>query len=277
MKDFKQLTPFDYLLMLRRRVWYFIVTSVLVGALGIVYAKSLTPIYRSTSLILATGKVIPEEYSHSVDRQSPDDLIEFVRQQLQSRTFIERIVREFNFAGPMPQSRELEGSMEFVRGHIGFTQIGPSLFRLGYTSTDPTVAQAVTRRLGEMVIELNDFARKNKIEVTDRFLEEQYQKAETEMRRTELELSHFREVQFPIPSGEVVNTGSLSLLKTQLATIDNHLESLIASRKSLDQRLNEQRMFPMTSEATVAPPPARGPAPVAAGIPAPTNLEERLA
>jgi succinoglycan biosynthesis transport protein ExoP len=277
MRDFKQLTPFDYLLMLRRRVWYFIVTAVLAGALGIAYAKSLSPIYRSTTLILATGKVIPEEYIHSVDRQSPDDLIEFVRQQLQSRTFMETIVREFKFAGPMPLPRELEGAMEFVRGHIQFTQLGPTLFRMGYTSTDPTVAQAVARRLGEMVIELNDYARKNKLQVTDRFLEEQYQKAEAEMMRTETELSHFRELQFPGLSSEAVNIGSLSFLKTQLATIDNHLDSLIASRKSLDQRLNEQRMISLTSEAAVGPPASAMPAPVGAGIAAPSSLEERLA
>jgi succinoglycan biosynthesis transport protein ExoP len=277
MKNLQDLTLFDYLTIIRRRIWYLIVTSIIVGALAVMYAKSMRPIYKSMTLILQTGRVIPEEYIRSVDRQTPEDLIAFVRQQLQSRTFLERIVHEFQIAGPAPQAVELERAMELVQTRVQLEVLSSTLFRIGYIAGDAQTAQAVARRLGEMVIQLNDSGRKSRVVLADRFLEEQYRDAEKELARTETALLEFRKQHFS-NGGDGVSPASLELLRGQLSNIDNRLETLATSRKQLERRLSEQRMLSALPAPSTPQPPVPVVVPGPPPPPSPTQvLEDKLA
>src|SRR5207249_11186403 len=125
-----------------------------------VYVWRLPSVYKSETTIAVSNRLVPEDYIRSIDRQTNADRMDFVRQQLQSRTFVDGIVREFDLAAPGLDG--LERALEAVGARIEVTVLTPTAFKLGFSSTDPKLAQAVTGRLAERVIQLNDSFRREK-------------------------------------------------------------------------------------------------------------------
>ena len=117
MKSLENLTVSDYITSFRRRFWYVAVTAILVTAGTAVYVKQLPAIYRSETTIAISGRFLPEDYIKSIDRQTNADRMNFVRQRLQSRNFLEGIVQEFRLAGP----DGLQRAAEVVGGRIEIT------------------------------------------------------------------------------------------------------------------------------------------------------------
>src|SRR6476620_6211074 len=99
MKNFQELTVNDYLRILRRRIWYLIVPAVLVSIGNAVYVWRMPSIYKSETSILVSDRLLPEDYIGSLVKQTVVDRIEFAKQQLRSRTFVERIAQEFQLGG----------------------------------------------------------------------------------------------------------------------------------------------------------------------------------
>src|SRR5215467_6901989 len=107
MKNFQDLSIGDCLQILRRRVGYLIVTTILASAGAAVYIWQMPSVYKSETTILVADRILPEDYIGSIVRDSVTARIDFVRQQLRSRTFLERIVQEFQLA--RPGSNDVEG------------------------------------------------------------------------------------------------------------------------------------------------------------------------
>src|SRR5437868_5125941 len=145
MKNFQNLGVEDFVGILRRRIWYIILTTVVVSAASIYYVSRLPSVYRSDTFILVTNRIVPEDYIASIVRDTVADRMNFVTQRLHSRTFVEQIVREFHLGGPTSQS--IEGA---VAGVIGSTEIianSVNSLRISFTSTNPQQAQAIVHRL----------------------------------------------------------------------------------------------------------------------------------
>src|SRR5437762_4901998 len=152
MKSLENLTLTDYVAIFRRRYWYVVVTTILVTTGTMLYVKTLPSIYRSETTIAISSRFLPEDYIKSIDRQTSADRMDFVKQQLQNRNFLEHIVQEFHLASPEGVQR----ATEVVAGKIEITVFTSSAFKLGFTATDPGLAQGITKRLAERLIATND-------------------------------------------------------------------------------------------------------------------------
>src|SRR5262245_18302668 len=97
MKSFQDLTVTDYFRIIRRRIWYLIITMLLVSTGTVIVVRQLPSIYKSETSILVSDRILPEDYIGSLVRQSVVDRIEFAKQQIRSRIFVERIAQEFQF------------------------------------------------------------------------------------------------------------------------------------------------------------------------------------
>src|SRR5258707_15419598 len=95
MKNLQDLTAQDYLRLLRRRIWYIVIPTILISIGAAVFVWRMPSIYKSETTILVSDRLLPEDYIGSLVRQSISDRIEFAKQQLRSRTFVERIAQEF--------------------------------------------------------------------------------------------------------------------------------------------------------------------------------------
>src|SRR2546427_8958002 len=139
MNNFENLTISDYMDIARRRIWYAVITTILVAAGTVGYALRLPAIYKSETTIAISSRFLPENYLPTIDRQTVNDRMDFVRQQLQSRTFLEGIVEEFHLAGP----DGMERASEVIRSKIEITVSTTNTFKLGFPATDPSSAQAI--------------------------------------------------------------------------------------------------------------------------------------
>jgi tyrosine-protein kinase Etk/Wzc len=241
MKNFEQLTVSDYLSIVRRRILYLIVPTVVISVGVLLYVQTMPSIYRSETNIQVFGRVVPEDYIPSLDRQTNNDIMSFVESQLQSRTFLERVVRELKLAGP--EAANIDGAIGGVRANEEFTQLGANQFKIAYKSTDPNMAQAVAARLAAMVIELNGSFRKEKAQDADQFLDEEQQKAAEDLGRVEARLARFQNQKFSGYSQGPISLESLRILQSDLKEQDKLLQSLGDTRRQLEQRLEEQRQL----------------------------------
>jgi len=274
MKSPENLTVSDYIDIFRRRIWYVVVTAVLSVIGTIAYVRQMPSIYKSETTIAVTTRLIPEDYIRSIDRQTNSDRMDSVRQELQSRAFLEGIVHEFNLAGPGSEGMELAFAM--VGSKIEVTVLTPSAFKLGFSSTDPKLAQALTARLAERVIQLNNSFRKEKTQTANQFLDDQLLEAGNELSKTEQKLSEFRNRAFPGMPSETPTADSIRDLQAQLATLETRLEAAVGLRKSLERRLQENRELKVALKSV----PVRTETPaasVAVAVAAPSPLEVQLA
>src|ERR1041385_887229 len=98
MKNFQDLTISDYLQVIRRRIWYVLVTTALVGVASAYYVWRMPLLYKSETTIMVSSRLVPEDYIGTLVRDTAADRMDFVRQQLRTRSFVERIVQEFQLA-----------------------------------------------------------------------------------------------------------------------------------------------------------------------------------
>jgi len=279
MTNLENLSINDYIAIFRRRIWYVVVITILVTVGVAVYAMKLPPIYRSETTIAMSARLVPEDYIRSIDRRTNSDQMDFVRQQLQSRTFLQGIIQEFRLAEPGPEGFS-DSALAGVGKRIEIAVLTTSAFKLAFTATDRNQAQAVTKRLAERVIQLNGSFRKEKVQTADQFLEEQLREAANALSTAEQKLLQFRNEAFPGITSESVTPDNLRELQLQLSNLESKLDAAVDQRKSLERRLAENRQLkvalkvpsPLPAEVpaeklpTVAPPP-----------PPPTPLETQLA
>jgi polysaccharide chain length determinant protein (PEP-CTERM system associated) len=268
MKNLENLTVSDYIAIFRRRLWYVLVITVLVTAGTVIYVKQLPSIYRSETTIAIAGRFLPEDYIRSMDRQTDANRMDFVRQQLQSRSFLEGIVQEFHLAGP----DGLQRAAEVVGSKIEITVFTSNAFKLGFSSTNPLLAQSITNRLAERIIQSNDSFRKEKVHVADQFLEEQFNQAANELAEAEQKIAELRNRAFPDVGSEVITPDTLRDLRLQLSKLDSDLDSARVQRKSLQRRLEENRQLKLVLKAPPPPPPPSTQAPTTSANQAPASL-----
>src|SRR2546423_1282448 len=103
MRSLENLTVSDYVATFRRRIWYVVVITILVTIGTVMYARTLPSIYKSETTIAVAARLVPEEVIRSIDHQTTPEQMEFARQQLQSRTFVQGIIAEFHLADPGPE------------------------------------------------------------------------------------------------------------------------------------------------------------------------------
>ncbi len=279
MTNLENLSINDYIAIFRRRIWYVVVITILVTAGVVVYALQLPPIYRSETTIAMSARLVPEDYIRSIDRRTNSDQMDFVRQQLQSRTFLQGIIQEFRLAEPGPEGFS-DGALSGVGKRIEINVLTTSAFKLAFTATDRNQAQAVTKRLAERVIQLNGSFRREKVQSADQFLEEQLREAANALSSAEQKMLQFRNEAFPGITSESVTPDNLRDLQLQLGALETKLDAAVDQRKSLERRLTENRQLKVALKAPAPPPPAPPAETRAAAAPPPpppTPLENQLA
>ena len=242
MKNFQDLSFTDYFKIIRRRIWWVIVTAFLISAASAVYLRRLPSMYKSETTIMGSSRLLPEDYIGSLVRESVTDRIDFVRQQLRSRTFVEGVIQEFELAKTW--TGNMEDLINYFQMNLEIATVSPGTFKVAYTATSPARAQAITRRLAERVLTLNDTVRKDKVYAADQFLDEEVRRAAGELSVAENKVRQFNRLHFPgIPDDQIVSLGTLDGLERQLVAMTSDLENRVSQRRFLARRLDEQRQL----------------------------------
>ena len=270
MKDFKSLEVGDYFRIFWRRKWYFIGITPLVIAGALVYAWRQPLFYRSETRILVEPPPVPEDLVRSSVRTRPQDRIDAIRSQVQSRSFIERLVEQYRLYGyGSDPGFSMERAVGSVRQSIQIVVSSNSTFTLSFVARDPEGARDITARLANMLVEESSRVRRDRAGVADQFVEKQLRKAELELLAQGEKIRQFKTKHLgELPEQSATNVNVLSGLTTQLAAAENALERARDQLRVLDFRLQEQKRLAVLSE-NLQPAQTAGSKPDIAENPAP--------
>lgn len=167
------------------RYWRGAAAALAVGLLATTAVVWLTrPVFKSeTVLLYRTGA--RQGYGEEIDpaRRAGSRL----QDMLFSRERFARIVRELKLN---PRMDPLEAAEDMIKGTTFRVRDG-STFAIGFEAQDPSVAQTVTRRLADSLIEDNARQRRDEADEHKAFLDQEKQRAEATVRAKESELANF--------------------------------------------------------------------------------------
>jgi capsular polysaccharide biosynthesis protein len=161
--------------------WQLLIFAVIIFAGVATYGFLRPMMYRSETRIMM--EPTPTFYGNLSAAEIKDRVeIQFqnIKQMLESRTMLARIVAEFSLR-EVSRTSSLENTLGSIRKNLYFLRVSENVFTLSYRSHDPETAQAITRRMAEILINANQMAMRTKADERDQFLEQELRQAESKL------------------------------------------------------------------------------------------------
>jgi len=115
-----------------RRKWLILVPFALVGSLTAMVSRSLPDLFRSETLILVVPQRVPETYVRSTVTSRIEDRLPSLRQQILSRSRLERIIVDLKLYQAERQSGTMEAVVERMRQAISIEIVKGDSFTVSY-------------------------------------------------------------------------------------------------------------------------------------------------
>ena len=188
----RKYTPDDIAGITWRRKWLILsIVSVMTTA-AIAFAMRLPDLYQSETLILVVPQRVPESYVRSTVTMRIEDRLRSLRQQLLSRSNLERIIKDFGLFPDLVDKRPMENVVEMMRQRVTVDTVREDAFKITYTSDSPRTAMIVADRLAAIFIDENLRDRGLLAEGTNDFLESQLNEARRRLETHEQKLEAYR-------------------------------------------------------------------------------------
>jgi succinoglycan biosynthesis transport protein ExoP len=229
----KTLTVQDYIEIAHRYRWGLIIPMVLGLSVAAVLAYVLPKSYQSSTLIFVDPQKVPEEYVKTTVTGSIEDRLSTIRQQLLSRTLLQRTIDEFHLYKTQAGKSSNEEIIDSMRKQITIETVrgrNVDAFTISFVGSDPATTMNVTNRLASSFIEENLKIREQLVEGTTDFLNIERKQLKGKLESLEQGISNYKQR----------NMGSLpSQLDANLRTLDRlqlKLQSLNTSLREAEQR-----------------------------------------
>jgi polysaccharide chain length determinant protein (PEP-CTERM system associated) len=264
----KKYTPDEILRILARR-WWLIPPPVMLGLLCGVFLYSRVPeMYRSETLIMVVPQRIPDAYVKSVVTTNVEDRLPSIREQILSRSRLERIIVDFNLYPEKRARGAMEDVVEQMRKNVDIALEGKESFRVTFVSGDARTAQKVTERLASLTIEEHLRDRESFAENTNQFLESQLQDAKRRLVEHESKLETYRRrYAGQLPSQLQANLQAIQNAQAQLQSVTTSTNAARERRLEIERQISDAQSLPLVAV------PAGGAAPAPATLTAAQQLE----
>jgi polysaccharide biosynthesis transport protein len=189
--------PLDYLSVVQRRKWWFIVPMALSVVVGIALVLFLPRQYKSQAEIGIADPTLSPELLKGVQSFDAAERQRAVSQQLLSATVLERVVREEKIRPDRPVEETAAGLRARVEdnivvpkpiGRTGDLREGIESFRLGYVDSSPERAQRIANRLAMVFVEENSKTKTQRAENTSEVLAQQLRNSQENLSRLQEQL-----------------------------------------------------------------------------------------
>jgi polysaccharide chain length determinant protein (PEP-CTERM system associated) len=280
MKDLTHLDAVEYFQIVWKRRWYVLGVFVLVAFGSATYAWLIPNKYKSVLKVVADSPFISEDLVRPTVRSTPEDRINSIREQLASRTFLERMIEQLQMYGYGTRSGFImEDAVKTAQQQIGIEKTSNDTFTISFTATEPQFAQTVTRQLAQELIRMSTSSKKDRVLATDQFIDDQLRKISDELAAQEEKIKQFKIAhlgELPEQANALIN--NLSGLHSQLATAENVIQQTQERQKQLDFKWQEHKRLNLLSQNLAATESAvKDAVNVAGNTPTPTSLEKELA
>ncbi|MFA5911509.1 MAG: GNVR domain-containing protein [Vicinamibacterales bacterium] len=251
----RKYSPEDITAIAWRNKWLIVSFVSVLTTAAILLSLRLPDLYRSQTLILVVPQRVPESYVRSTVTTRIEDRLRSIKQEILSRSRLERIINDFGLYTDQLATRPMEQIVEEMRANVDVQTVRDDAFEVSFVAQSPRTAMIVTDRLASMVIEENLRDRGVQADGTNQFLESQLDGARRRLVDHEQKLEAYRKRN----AGELPSQlqGNLQVIESTQTQIQNLSESINRDR---DRRLLVERSLAEASESNAPPGTmARGP------------------
>lgn len=235
----------DFVDIIRRRRWSFILPAGAIFLLAVLVALALSPVYKSTATILIEEQEIPSDFVITTVTSYVEQRLQSINQRIMSSTRLLRIIDRFNLYADIRDKRTTEEIVEKMREDVllepistevmdkrtGRATMATIAFTLSYQAKEsPSTVQKVASQLTSLFLEENLKVRERQTSETSQFLREESERVKTQMDRIEAEIAAFKQAHInELPE-------MLQLNMQELSNIDRNMERLQENLRTLKQR-----------------------------------------
>ena len=250
--------PLDYLSVLSRRKWWFIVPFTACVVVGVLLAMLLPRKYKSEAEIGVTAPNLSPEILQGVSALSPSDRQRAIATMLLSRTVLERVVREERISPSKPVEETAAKLRSVVEKNIVVPQpigrvnavreAGIDSFRLGYIDKTAERAQRIANRLATVFVEENSKAETDRRENASEVLGQQLSASQQRLAKLQQELRVKKEAYMGrLPDQMPANISMVNGMRQQLESISMEVRGSQDQLRMIEGQLDAIRRGDMAS------------------------------
>jgi polysaccharide chain length determinant protein (PEP-CTERM system associated) len=267
----RKYTP-DYILTLLWQGRRFLIIPAALGLVGaLMVSRTYVPKYTADTLIQIIPQRVPDSFVKSTVTTNVDDRLKSIKQQIMSRTALERVVNEFDLY-PDLRGQSVDKAVSAVRSGIAIEPVldrpGRRMpneqidaFTVAFTYTDPAAAVRVTESLASRFIDENSRIRSSQAESTNEFLEAQLTELRGRLKTAEDKVKAFQIAHSTsLPTQQPANLQLLQSTQVQIQSLAQTLQADRDRRTMLESMLNAAvQEDAAAASAPAAPPPGAQP------------------
>jgi succinoglycan biosynthesis transport protein ExoP len=235
------LTLRDYLLILRRRKWSFLLPAALVLALAVAAAQLWPPTFRSEATILIEDAEIPEELVGTLVNDYVEKRLESIDRRVMTTDSLLGIVRRYELYVEERKTRPFAEVAEKMRSDIKREMIRANVvdpksgqkrsvsvaFTLSFDYGRPEIAQRITNELVTLYLNENLRQRRDLTTDTAGFLRGERERVEQQIREVDAKLAEFKSRNADVlPERLLYNQQLFSRAEQDLRELDRQIQSL---------------------------------------------------
>lgn len=254
--------PLDYVSVLRRRKWWFVVPLVTCVLVGGALAMFLPRTYKSQAEIGIADPTLSPELLRGVQSVDARERQRAISQQLLSRSVLERVVREERLSPNRPVDEtaaslraRVEENIEVPNpiGRSGGGRDGIESFRLGYVDSSAERAQRIANRLATVFVEENSKTKTQRAENTSEVLSQQLRESQDKVARLSEQLRSKKEMYMGrLPDQMNANLAMVNGLRQQLESLSTQLRGETERLSNVESTLQMMQQGVGTGGLTTA-------------------------
>ena len=234
----------------RRRIWWILIPTLISPVIGYLITLKLKPRYTSQALVLVEQQKVPDKFVTPVITEQLNMRLVTMQEQILSRTRLQPLIERFGLfherAGKVPAEElvdELRKAVNVspIRGDAG-AHGGMPGFSISFTTENPRLAQQVCAEILSMFMEENLKLRETRAQGTTDFLTSQLEGAKRRLDENDARMANFkRKYMGQLPSDEPRNIQMLNTLTQQLNAV-NQSVSAAHQQKALQESVLAQNI-----------------------------------
>jgi polysaccharide chain length determinant protein (PEP-CTERM system associated) len=246
----RELTPQDYISILRRRWPLIVLLAVIGGGLGYTAARFLPKRFTSQTLVLVEQPTVPYDYVKPVVSADTNQRLASMQQEILSRARLEPLIQQFGLYRDVKNQASTEDSVARLRKAVTVTPIQPMAetsshglpgFTISVNFDDPRLAQQICSTITSMFMEENLRIRQQQGEQTTSFVAKHLEDSKTKLDEQDAKLASFkRRYLGSLPDEEQANLNLLMGLTSQLDATTQALSRAQQDKSFAESMLTQQ-------------------------------------
>jgi polysaccharide chain length determinant protein (PEP-CTERM system associated) len=258
----RQLTFDEAMAMVRRRIWWIIIPTVLTPVIALLVTFKLKPRYTSQALVLVEQQKVPDAFVTSVVTEQLNVRLLTMQEQILSRTRLQPIIERFSLFRDQIGKASMEELVEQTRKAITVTPIrgdpsgrGLPGFHIAFTAENPRLAQQVCTEIMSMFMEENLKIREQRAQGTTDFLSKQLDEAKRKLDEQDAKLAEFKSKHLgQLPTDDQRNLQMLGALGQQLDAVNQALSSAHQQKTMLESQLAQAQANWLSAQSSTSNP-----------------------